>query len=302
MFNNLPCVLQVRMKNHPSFIFSTIILPTAYVLTAALSRMQLVATTAYEQLVRAQAEFDALALARISSTTIVPVHLTHAGFPPVPVVPAHVSQAETTMQRYQPPQQAPQRQHHPQPTPDLQHYQPPRHHHPQPSSAWPAPNWRLGEDPGPPPPDWQGCFYCFLTGHMFRNCPHRHSTDAVSFFHWYSQTHVPCLYASIQCQREEKRAACAPAAALAAVPVAVPAAAPAAVPAAAPVVSPTPRTQSRPSCTAYTFVTQISILETSADPPPYIKSYVTLLCIHLASHYHYVIPWYQRSCRVQHRL
>ena len=97
MFNNLPCVLQAHMKNHPSFSFPFIIAPTAYELTAALSRMQFIATTVYDQLVRAQAEFDELALARMAPTAIVPVHLAHAGLPPVPVVPALVSQAETTM-------------------------------------------------------------------------------------------------------------------------------------------------------------------------------------------------------------
>ena len=152
MFNNLLCVLQERMKNHPSFRFPSIIPPTAYKLTAALICMQLIATKVYDQLVQAQDEFDVLALARMTPTAIVPVHLAHAGFPPVPVVPALVSQAETTMQCYQALQQATQRQHPPQPAPDLQRYQPLCHHHPQPLSAWSAPNWKIGEDPGPPPP------------------------------------------------------------------------------------------------------------------------------------------------------
>ena len=102
---------------------------------------------------------------------------------------------------------------------------------------------------------------------MFRKCPHRNNPDSSDFFHWYIEQYVPRLWAALQRKKAERRAARAPAATLAAVPVSAPAAAAAAAPAAAPAFVPTPRSRSRPSRTAFTFVTQISVLETSVDPP-----------------------------------
>ena len=99
----------------------------------------------------------------------------------------------------------------------------------QPAHVWPVPGWRLGDDPGP------GCFNCCAIHHMFRNCP---LSDTSNFFHWYIQTYVPWLWASIKLRKEETTRA-----------------APAGAPAAgAPVVVPAPRTNSRPPRSAFTFI------------------------------------------------
>jgi len=204
MFNNLPRVLQERMKSDDSFVFPSTTFPTAYGVASALSLMQLVATSAYDQLQQTQAEFTALSQAcstaapTTSAAPSVPVLLAPAGFPPVPTgpsAPAYVSQAETTLQRYQPSQQ----QQHDQPPPLLP-YAP--HHEPtsqrsRSAQVWPAPGWRLGHDPGSPPTGWSGCFYCFNIDHMFRRYPHRNDLDATRFFHWYIEQYVPRLWASI---------------------------------------------------------------------------------------------------------
>ena len=277
MFNNLPRDLQERMKLNPSCVFPTITLPTAYDTASTLSLMQLVATSAYDQLEQAQAEFNALtqACAPAAPTTSappVPVHLAPASFPPVPTavyVPAYVSQAESTLQCHQLSQQAsrptpdlqryqPQHHHPFQPLPSLQLYEPPRRHSSQPAPVWPAPGWRMGEDPGPPPHGWQGCFNCFEINHMFRNCPHRLDADASNFFHTSRRipmsVYINSTPESSLCRRPAAAPTAAPAAAV------VPAAA-------APVVVATPCMDSRPSRSAFTFIAQISILETSVDPP-----------------------------------
>ena len=103
-------------------------------------------------------------------------------------------------------------------------------------------------NPGPPPPNWRGCSYCFASDHLFGKCSYRTEPHAVDFFHAYMKEFVPEVYAKFNPNKPT-----------ASVPFCLPAPmASAPTPASTALVpSPAKKTRFGPSPYARTFVTQI---------------------------------------------
>ena len=97
--------------------------------------------------------------------------------------------------------------------------------------------------------------------HMFRVCPHRNDAGPSDFFHWHIKQHVPRCGPQFNRGRKTDELL-APRCCSGHRPRCCSGRRPRCCPCCSPVVVPT-----RPSRTAFTFVTQISVLETSVDPP-----------------------------------
>ena len=100
--------------------------------------------------------------------------------------------------------------------------------------------WKRGMNPGPPPPSWHGCGYCFGPDHIFSRCLFRSKPHAVNFFHAYINEFLPEVYATLSARKP-----------LASIPYCLPAPMTALVP------SPAKKPWFGPSPYAHTYVTQI---------------------------------------------